>query len=94
MIKRLRNEPRPLLHTLSHAHHCLGYPGWGLLGKLVAEMTRPLSITKRQAKTLLQAAEEQGGIVEVETAIGTVRLIPQSMATRTGKVDEEPKGYF
>lgn len=57
-------------------------------------MTRQLSITKRQAKTLLQAAEEQGGIVEVETAIGTVRLIPQSLASRTEKLDEAPKGYF
>jgi hypothetical protein len=57
-------------------------------------MTRPLSITKRQAKTLLRAAEEEGGIVEVETAIGTVRLIPHSLASRTEKLDEEPKGYF
>ncbi len=57
-------------------------------------MTRTLSITKRQAKTLLRAAEEEGGIVEVETAIGIVRLIPQSIATRTEKLDEAPKGYF
>lgn len=57
-------------------------------------MNRPLAITKRQAKTLLQAAEEQGGIVEVETAIGVVRLIPHSLASRTEKVDEEQKGYF
>ena len=57
-------------------------------------MTRALSITKRQAKTLLKAAEEEGGIVEVETAIGIVRLIPHSFATRTDKLDEEPKGYF
>lgn len=57
-------------------------------------MTRPLSITKRQAKTLLRAAEEEGGIVEVETAIGTVRLIPHSLTSRTEKLDEEPKGYF
>lgn len=57
-------------------------------------MTRALSITKRQAKTLLKAAEEEGGIVEVETAIGTVRLIPQSLVPRTEKLDEAPKGYF
>jgi hypothetical protein len=57
-------------------------------------MTRTLSITKRQAKTLLKAAEEEGGIVEVETSIGVVRLIPHSLAARTEKLDEEPKGYF
>jgi hypothetical protein len=58
-------------------------------------MTRSLSITKRQAKTLLKAAEEEGGIVEVETAIGVVRLIPGSLVNRNdNKLDEEPKGYF
>lgn len=57
-------------------------------------MTRTLSITKRQAKTLLKAAEEEGGIVEVDTPMGTVRLIPHSIASRTEKLDEEPKGYF
>lgn len=57
-------------------------------------MSKPLAITKRQAKTLLQAAEEQGGIVEIETSIGTVRLIPNSLTSRKAQLDEEPKGYF
>lgn len=57
-------------------------------------MTRALSITKRQAKTLLRAAEEEGGIVEVDTPLGTIRLIPHSVANRNEKLDEEPKGYF
>jgi hypothetical protein len=57
-------------------------------------MTRALSITKRQAKTLLRAAEEEGGVVEVETPIGVVRLIPHSLVSRTEKLDEEAKGYF
>jgi len=57
-------------------------------------MSRALSITKRQAKSLLQAAEEEHGIVEVETKIGIVRLIPASMVRRDEKLDEEPKGYF
>lgn len=57
-------------------------------------MSRPLAVTKRQAKTLLQAAEEQGGIVEIETSIGIVRLIPNSLTHRKEQLDEEPKGYF
>ena len=57
-------------------------------------MSKPLAITKRQAKTLLQAAEEQGGIVEIETSIGTVRLIPKSLTSPKESLDAEPKGYF
>lgn len=57
-------------------------------------MTRALSITKRQAKTLLKAAEEEHAIVEVETKIGIVRLIPASLARKDKMLDEEPKGYF
>lgn len=59
-------------------------------------MTRHLSITKRQAKTLLQAANEEGGIVEVDTEIGTVRLIPAALAPKpvAEPVDKEPKGYL
>jgi hypothetical protein len=57
-------------------------------------MTRALSITKRQAKTLLKAAEEEHAIVEVETKIGIVRLIPASLARKDEMLDEEPKGYF
>lgn len=59
-------------------------------------MTRSLSITKRQAKTLLQAANEEGGIVEVVTEIGVVRLIPAALAPKPepAPVDKEPKGYL
>lgn len=57
-------------------------------------MTRHLAITKRQAKTLLKAANEEGGIVEVETAIGIVRLIPARLAETDKPVDEAPKGYL
>ncbi|WDR03665.1 hypothetical protein PSQ19_06230 [Devosia algicola] len=57
-------------------------------------MSKPLAITKRQAKTLLQAAQEQGGIVEVETSIGIIRLIPKDKSSDDESVDKEPKGYF
>ena len=57
-------------------------------------MTRILAITKRQAKTLLQAATEAGAIVEIETPIGVVRLIPGTLADKPKPVDSEPKGYF
>ena len=59
-------------------------------------MTRTLAITKRQAKTLLKAANEEGGIVEVHTSIGIVRLIPAVLAKleRKDPVDEKPKGYL
>ena len=57
-------------------------------------MTRHIAITKRKAKTLLRAAAEEGGIVEVVTVIGTVRLIPGSLAKADEDVDKEPKGHF
>ena len=62
-------------------------------------MTRRLAITRRQAKTLFAAATEAGGVVEVVTEIGTVRLIPAELAPKPaapGKkaVDEEFEGYF
>lgn len=57
-------------------------------------MTRQLAITKRQAKTLLKAANEEGGIIEVKTDIGVVRLIPAVLAQMDKPVDEEPKGYL
>lgn len=57
-------------------------------------MTRQLAITKRQAKTLLKAANEEGGIIEVKTEIGVVRLIPAVLAQMEKPVDEEPKGYL
>jgi len=57
-------------------------------------VTRQLAITKRQAKTLLKAANEEGGIIEVKTEIGVVRLIPAVLAQMEKPVDEEPKGYL
>ncbi|MGV8856751.1 MAG: hypothetical protein ACOH2L_19205 [Devosia sp.] len=42
-------------------------------------MSRPLAITNRQAKTLIKAATEGNAIVEVETEIGIVRLIPAAL---------------
>lgn len=59
-------------------------------------MTRTLAITKRQAKTLLKAANEEGGIVEVETEIGIVRLIPAVLATKADDkgVDKKVDGYL
>lgn len=57
-------------------------------------MGRPLAITKRQAASLLKAAEEQHGIVEVQTAIGTIRLIPKSVVSETDRSEDEVKGHF
>jgi histidinol phosphatase-like PHP family hydrolase len=57
-------------------------------------VTRHLSITKRQAKTLLQAANEEGGIIEIKTDIGVIRLIPAVLNRHEKLVDDKPKGYF
>ncbi len=61
-------------------------------------MNRPLAMTKRQAKSLLKAAEEAGGIVEVKTAIGVIRLIPAALAgdagAPTATVDEDPEDAY
>ena len=58
-------------------------------------MGRPLAITKRQAASLLKAAEEHHAIVEVQTAIGTIRLIPNSVVKDTEKdKDVEVQGHF
>lgn len=57
-------------------------------------MGRPLAITKRQASTLLKAAEEHQGIVEVQTAIGIVRLIPRSVVKDSAPEQDEVKGHF
>lgn len=40
-------------------------------------MTRKLSISQKQAEALLRAAQKHRGIIEVETLMGTVRLIPE-----------------
>lgn len=57
-------------------------------------MGRPLAITKRQADSLLKAAEEHHAIVEVQTAIGLVRLIPNSVVKETEKDKDEVQGHF
>ncbi|MDR7221694.1 hypothetical protein [Aminobacter aminovorans] len=40
-------------------------------------MTRKLAISQKQAEALLRAAQKHRGIIEVETLMGTVRLIPE-----------------
>jgi hypothetical protein len=57
-------------------------------------MSRALAITRRQADTLFKAADKAGGIVEVETPIGTIRIIPAALATKPKPVDTEPEGYL
>lgn len=57
-------------------------------------VNRPLAITKRQAKSLLKAANEEKAIVEVKTSMGVVRLIPAVLADRLEPVDEEPEGHL
>ena len=42
--------------------------------------SRQLAISQRQARTLLRAAEQEKGIVEVETGDLVYRLIPKSLA--------------
>lgn len=57
-------------------------------------MGRPLAITKRQASTLLKAAEEQHAIVEIKTEIGLVRLIPKSVVKDQEREQDEVQGHF
>ena len=57
-------------------------------------MTRSLAISKRQAQTLLRAAEAEKAIVEVKVGDTVFRLIPASLAQVTAQVDDEPKGYL
>ncbi|WEK04534.1 MAG: hypothetical protein P0Y65_20555 [Candidatus Devosia phytovorans] len=57
-------------------------------------MTRVLAITRRQADTLFAAADKAGGIVEVETPIGTIRIIPAALAGKPKPIDKEPEGYL
>lgn len=57
-------------------------------------MTRTLAITRRQADTLFKAADKAGGIVEVETPIGIIRIIPAALAKKGEAVDKEPEGYL
>lgn len=55
-------------------------------------MSRPLAITNRQAKTLIKAATDGNAIIEVETEMGIVRLIPASLAGKPKPVDKEFDG--
>lgn len=43
-------------------------------------MTRALTISKRQAQTLLRAAEAEKAIIEVKVGDTVFRLIPASLA--------------
>jgi hypothetical protein len=52
-------------------------------------VTRSLAISKRQAQTLLRAAEAEKAIVEVKVGDTTFRLIPASLAQRKAEVDED-----
>jgi hypothetical protein len=57
-------------------------------------VSKPLAITERQARTLLRAADKERGIVEVKIGDTVVRLIPESQAQETYKVDRKGKGYL
>jgi hypothetical protein len=64
----------------------------------VVEVNKPLAISTRQALALLKAAEKAGGIVEVKTPIGVVRLIPAALAGNPSDpaiiVDEDPEDAY
>ena len=51
-------------------------------------MTRALAISKRQAQTLLRAAEAEKAIVEVKVNGATFRLIPASLAQAEKPMDK------
>jgi hypothetical protein len=51
-------------------------------------MSRALAVTKRQAQTLLRAAEAEKGIVEVKVGDAVFRLIPASLAQGKPEVDD------
>ncbi len=57
-------------------------------------MSRALAITSRQAKTLIKAATEGNAVIEVETEIGIVRLIPAALVKGARPIDKEPEGYL
>ena len=50
-------------------------------------MTRALAVSKRQAQTLLKAAEAEKAIIEVKVGETVFRLIPASLAQVDSKVD-------
>ena len=61
-------------------------------------MGRPLAITKRQAKSLIEAAREAGGFAEVNPTTGVIRLFPtvppDVAAEKPEPVDDKPRGYL
>lgn len=61
-------------------------------------MNRPLAMTKRQARVLLQAANAEGGRVDFNPKTGVISLIPAVLVNDwkppAEPVDEEPKGYL
>lgn len=59
------------------------------LGRAVATMTRSLAISKRQAQTLLRAAEAERAIVEVKVGDVVYRLIPAVHAQAMSPLDDD-----
>lgn len=57
-------------------------------------MTRALAISKRQAQTLLKAAEAERGIVEVKIGDAVFRLIPECHAQKERPIDEDMEIRF
>lgn len=52
-------------------------------------MSRQLAISKRQAQTLLRAAEAERGIVEVKIGEQVFRLIPECYAQDRKPIDDD-----
>ncbi|MBJ6986896.1 hypothetical protein [Devosia sp. MC521] len=57
-------------------------------------MGKPLAITEKQATTLLRAAEKQNAVIEVQTPMGLVRLIPSSVVRESEKRQDDVVGHF
>jgi hypothetical protein len=55
-------------------------------------VTRNLAISKRQAQTLLRAAEAEKAIVEVKVGDTTFRLIPASLA-QADRIMDDPESF-
>jgi len=57
-------------------------------------MSKPLILTKREAQTLLRAAEAEHAIVEVKMGDKVIRLIPGSLAQEKIPVDDKGEGFM
>ena len=55
---------------------------------------RALAISKRQAQTLLRAAEAERGIVEVNPHTGVITLIPAALAQLRRRIDAPSQDSF